>query len=151
MELKELQEKLAGVYDLTTSIDCQAVIRMLLRDADIIRTEAEAIRKQVNFLAFLVVENSPSVKDTARRILSKNNIKVKSPAEMMDFLMRMGEEDKRAEKLSKEELEEESYKIWGNYNMDSRESAVIGELIQRFKKARAFADEEGPKYEVKKT
>lgn len=152
MEIKELQSKLNGVYDLTNVVDCQSVIRVLLRDLDKAHADVEAAESRLKFLAFCVAEGKPDVKQKADEILAKFNVKKRSPGEVMDFLMRMSEQIRSAENMSNEELIGEVLsKIWAGFHMDSRESAILEELIERFKKARAFADEEGPKYEVKKT
>ncbi len=59
-------------------------------------------------------------------------------ARVWRFLVRMSDEVNRAQTLTDEQLVDEVFeKLWGELNMDSRESALLEELIDRFKKRTA--------------
>ena len=61
----------------------------------------------------------------------------RSPREVIDFIMRMGDEIKKAADMTDEELAEAvTSKVWGDLDMDSPGSAALEELIERFKKAK---------------
>ena len=50
-ELVDLQDKLGGVYDLTNTVDCQSVIRMLLTDLKREKVKTEQTQKRLRALA----------------------------------------------------------------------------------------------------
>jgi hypothetical protein len=58
----------------------------------------------------------------------------------MDFLFRMCDEVERAEELNDADLISDVIKAWAEFDMHSRESAVVDELIQRFKAAKGIAN-----------
>ena len=60
--------------------------------------------------------------------------------EVVDFLMKMSEAMRKAEVMSDDEVIDAVVGVWVNFNMDSKESAVIDELIRRFKKAKGIVD-----------
>lgn len=57
----------------------------------------------------------------------------------LSFLLGMVDEMDVAKEMKDEELAlEVMSKIWGSYKVDSEESALLGELIERFKKAKGI-------------
>jgi hypothetical protein len=138
MNLEQLQQKLEGVFDLTNTLDCQSVIRALLKDLERARGEELAAQAKLRILASLVSNGKTSAKEVARGVLEKTE--KRSPEEVMDFLFCMCDETKRAEKLGDKDLISDAIKAWAELDMHSRESAVIDELIQRFKAAKGIKD-----------
>ena len=73
-ELVELQEKLNGVYDLTDTVDCQSVIRMLLMDIEREKLRTGNIQDKLREFAFLVLRSKGcelDVKVSAQKVLSQ--------------------------------------------------------------------------------
>jgi hypothetical protein len=138
MSLEQLQQKLEGVFDLTSAVDCQSVIRALLRDLDRARGEDAAAQAKLRILASLVSNGKPSAKEVAQGVLEKTE--KRSPEDVMDFLFCMCDETTRAEKLDDKDLVSDAVKAWAELDMHSRESAVIDELTQRFKAAKGIKD-----------
>jgi hypothetical protein len=130
MEIKELQGKLQGVYDLTDAVDCQSVIRMLLRDLDAEKQKAEFAGKTVRMLAEKVKAGDPDAKELAEKVIQNAPKKKHS---VMDFMQRMCDSMDAVEGLSDEKLVDEAIHLWAEYNMDSKESSVLDELIHRFR------------------
>ena len=88
---------------------------------------------------FLVVNNKPNASEKAHEVLS--GMPKKSQAEVWSTLMGMSGEMQRAEGLDSGELVSEVMDtVWGDLPMHSRESAVLEELIQRFKTASEDVD-----------
>jgi hypothetical protein len=131
MEIKDLQDKLQGVYDLTEAVDCQSVIRMLLRDLDTEKQKAEFAGNSARMLAEKVRTGDPDANSLAEKIIQNAPKKKYS---VMDFMQRMCDSMNTAEALSDEQLVDESIHIWAEYDMDSKESSVLDELIHRFKR-----------------
>lgn len=66
----------------------------------------------------------------------------RSPAEVRDFIMKMGDEAKMASNMTDEELAEAVTKrVWGDIEMDSEESAIVSEIVERFRKAKGLSQE----------
>jgi len=136
--LERLQERLDGVYDLTKVKDCRAVIDMLLRDLDKsnMRTSAEIVK--MRSLALAVANDRFDAKEKAKEVLSSRQ---RDGGHVMEFLASMAEEMKQADALDDESLAAEVLNTtWANLDMDSRESAVLSELIGRFKKLKGCTD-----------
>lgn len=129
MEIKDLQDKLQGVYDLTDAVDCQSVIRMLLRDLDVEKKRAETARNEMLTLADLTVKGDAEALEKAKLFLERK----KTKHSVIDFMQRMCNSMDAAEVLSDEKLVDEAIHIWAEYNMDSKESSVLDELIHRFR------------------
>lgn len=133
-ELVELQEKLNGVYDLTDTVDCQSVIRMLLVDLKREKARTEAVWSKLQGLVQLVLDSrgcEPEVKSRVHGIL--NDRKNSTNHDVVGYLLKMSEFAKQAEALADKELVDESIDAWGKINMESKESAIIEELIERFR------------------
>jgi len=125
MNLEELQRQLGDQYDLSNLVDCQSVIQMLLDDL-------RSGKLRLKGLAMAIQGSHSNVKERAEKILEGH--KGSSPAEVMDFIMRMGSETKEASDMSNDELVEAVMStIWGNMEMDSPGSAQLEELMERFK------------------
>ena len=132
MKLKELKEKLEGVFDLGDPEDCQKVIEMLLCDLDGANERGEKSEPKLKMLAYLVSKERPDARGEAKKILS--GVSNGAKPRMWDMLMGMVHEIGRAESLDDEQLVDEiSEEIWGEFYMDSRESAILEELIRRFR------------------
>lgn len=58
---------------------------------------------------------------------------------VMDFLCKMTENMIDAEKMTDNQLYDEVMQLWAEYNMDSKESSLLGELLKRFKEERKLA------------
>ena len=133
MTLEELQERLQGTYDLRDLVDCQSVIRMLLRDLDAANSRAERASTDLKSLAFMVNRGNPKAADKAERIIA--GAPKRSDAEVMECLLAMSKELEHADALSDEDLTTEVFReVWGNLSFDGRPSAVLEELLLRFKK-----------------
>jgi len=132
MDIRELQEKLRGVYDLTDTVDCQSVISMLLKEVEAEKESAVLHVKEANQLAELVAADSPEAKQLAERMNEQVN-KIQQKARAWDFIQRMCKSMDSAEKLPDTALIDEVLQSIGNLSMDSYESAVIEELVHRFK------------------
>ena len=52
----------------------------------------------------------------------------------MGFLERMSLKMTEAESMTDEQLREALLQIWAEYDMDSKESSVLGEVLERLKK-----------------
>jgi len=126
MDIRGLQERVKGTYDLTDLVDCQSVISMLLGDL-------KSADLKLKGLALLVKKGDPdSVRERVDKVLEGH--KSKSPGEMIEFIMRMGSEMKSAESMSDDELTEAVVlNVWGELKSDSPESAQLSELVERFK------------------
>lgn len=133
MKIEELQEKLQGTYDLTDLADCQSVIRMLLRDLDMANARAQRTGTDLKALAFMVDRKDPKALDRAGQILA--GVPKCPGEEVIQTLMRMSDEITRAEELGDKDLTAEVFReVWGNLDFDGRGSAVLEEMIRRFKK-----------------
>jgi hypothetical protein len=132
MTLEQLAAKLEGTYDLTDLADCQSVIRMLLRNLDAANARAERANTDLKSLAFQVHRgNDDKAHEKAEAILAG----CKRPAgEVMAGLMKMSDEMGRASDLNDTDLTTEVFKeVWGELTIDGRPSAVLEEMIHRFK------------------
>ena len=130
MDIRELQDSLKGQFDLTNVVDCQSVISMLLNDID--RMDARLLG-----LAKMVRDGSPDdVKDRVDKILDRRK---QSPGKVMDFILRMGAETKKASQMTDKEIVDSIMdSTWGNMRMDSPEAATLEELIARFSKEKGL-------------
>ena len=138
MDIKKLQEKLEGVTDFDNPEDCKRIIEMLLRDLERANGRAEGNATRLKMLAYLVSKNKSKAKEKAEEILSGVQ---KSKVEVWDMLMGMSNEMGRAESLDDRELLDDVHgNVWGELPMDSRESAVLEELIRRYKKKAGIHD-----------
>jgi hypothetical protein len=130
--IEQLQEKLDGVYDLTQAEDCRKVIEVLLRSISETKANGQQMQDQLKMLALMVVNGNPEARDKAREALATQG---KSKAEVVEFLMSMARTMDQATALSTKELVTEvTDTVWASLSMESRESAVLGELIYRMKK-----------------
>lgn len=132
LTIEGLQESLRGTYDLTDTVDCQSVIRMLLRDLNAANARSEKAEHDLKRLAFATRHNPAKADELAGEVLDRNKV----PGEkVMAFLERMAEEVTRAEDLTDIELTDEVFQhVWGDLDCDSRPSAVLEELLRRFRK-----------------
>jgi len=133
MKIEELEEKLDGVFDLTDIDDCREVIQTLLRDNQ--RRCEEGCSDKLKMLAKMVMSDNPRAKELAQTI--EGSTKKKSAKALLDFFARMSNSVRHAKSLNNEKLIDAVLGIWGGLLMDSVESAVLEEIIERFKKATA--------------
>lgn len=148
MNIEALQEKLEGVFDMHSAEGCRSVIASLLSNIEILETAKQDAERRLKVLALLVTGDKPNAKEVAWKTVEK--IKKKSPSGLMDFLFRMCDEADKAEKLGDEGLLSESVRVWAEFDMHSRESAVLDELIQRYKKAKGIGNAVNKVPEVQK-
>ena len=135
--IEELQTKLDGVYDLTQVDDCRKMIEVLLRSIRDRDTTAQQAQDRLKMLALMVTNDNPEAKDKAREALSNSG---KSKAAVWDFLMKMVRTMEAAEAMPTEQLLSEVMNtIWAEFDMSSRESSILGELIYRVKKLIALS------------
>ena len=140
-ELVELQEKLNGVYDLTDVVDCQSIIRMLLLDMRRERSRTEVVWSKLQELSRLVIDSKgcePEIQCYAHGVLKERNGTTKHDA--VDYLRRVCELAKQTSALDDRQLIDDAIDVWGRINMDTKESAVIEELIERYRQARGITD-----------
>jgi hypothetical protein len=137
MDFSEMKEKLEDIYDLNKVDDCRQVIQILLRDLQ--RRCEESCHDSLKVLAQMVLADNPKAKEVARKV--EDGLKPRTTEQLVKFLKRMSESSDKVEHLTREELIEEGIKLWSRLSMDSWESAVLDEMIQRIKKARGFADD----------
>lgn len=131
--LEKLQESLDGVYDLRDTVDCHSVIRFLLRDLEGSKARERQARERLRSLAASVISGDFAAKEKAHEALAPAGVK-DEPANAVKFILRMGEMMKAAEDMTNDQLSEEVLdKVWANFDMSSRESAVLGEMMARFK------------------
>ena len=132
MTVEQLQEKMDGVYDFNDITDCQSVIGMLLRDIELSHLREEQTAHDLKTLAGAVKNDFSKADELAEAALAS---KRKSPVQVFNFLRQMASEVNRSEKLSDVELTDEVLTlVWGGLDMDGRPSAVLEEMINRFKK-----------------
>lgn len=132
MNIDQLEEKLGGTFDLKDVGDCRKVIKTLLRDLELASKRSEKMATERRMLAFMVSRNKSSAKKKADEIL-KGSPK-KTGSELLGFLSRMSQEADFAKGLDDKQLVEEVLRtVWGDLDMDGRASAVMEELIERFK------------------
>ena len=134
MTLEKLQESLDGVYDLRDTVDCHAVIRFLIRDLEGSKAREKQAREGFKSLAASVLAGDTiESKEKARDALSPSANK-EDRVNAAKFLLRMGKMMKSAEEMNDEQLSEEVLnRIWSNLDMSGKESAMLGEMLARFK------------------
>lgn len=137
MDIREMEKRLGDIYDLNKAEDCQKVIQVLLRDIQ--RRCEETCQDNLKVLVEAVLTDNPRAKEIAQKI--ETGIRPRTAEQLVGFLTRMSNDMGRVEQLSRDELVDEVIKVWSRFLMDSWESAVLDEMIQRFKKARSFVDE----------
>lgn len=131
--IEELQEKLDGVYDLEKVEDCRKVIGVLLRSIRDKDNTAQSSQDQLKMLAIMILNGNPESREKAREVLAGTG---KTKKEVMAFLMSMAGTMKEAEVMpNKQLIAEVTDAIWAGYDMASRESSILGEMIFRYKKA----------------
>lgn len=136
MTFTELERKFDGVFDFMKLPDCHQVIRVLLRDNDRLdRVLSAENNKQMDF-AEDVLNDGPKVKEKARSILKGREMQKRSPAEVVEFIKRMIENSKLVEKMTDVQLIDASFDAWSDEDMSSQKSAIIEELINRFRKCK---------------
>jgi translation initiation factor 2 alpha subunit (eIF-2alpha) len=136
--IDELQEKLAGVYDLLKVDDSRKMIDVLLRSILDKSNCLEQTQNQLKMLALMVVNDNPNAIEKAREVMAGSG---KSKAELMDFLMGMANTMKEAEGMTnKQIISEVTDMIWSGLDSSSRESAVLGEMIHRMKEYSSYSE-----------
>jgi hypothetical protein len=85
-------------------------------------------------LADAVMKDDPKAKEKAEQFRKGKEIQKRSPAEVMAFIKRMVENTAIAEKMSDEQLYEAAFDVYADEDMASQKSAIISELLNRFKK-----------------
>jgi len=139
MTFQEIEAKFDGVFDFTNAVDCQSVIRILLRDNEF---KDKALSFTTNRLAdfaeqVLAVGIDPSLKEQALEYASQRvQIKNRTARETINFILKMVENGKLAEKMTDSQLLSATFDAWSDEDISSQKSAVIEELITRFKKAK---------------
>lgn len=138
MTMKRLREGLEGVYDLDSVDDCQQVIRMLVRDLNIARLKEKEAEGKTKELALSVLsDNRKRAEELAKSVVKPGQ---KKRVNVLGFLLAMSQEMEGAEKLTNGKLADEILdKIWGSFDMSSKESALLGEAARRLKNGRKVA------------
>ena len=130
--IEELEKKMDGVYDLNEVDDCRKIIGVMLRsirEKDIL---AQQYQDRLKMLSIMVVNENLKAKEKAQEFLSGVG---KSKSEVMGFLLGIAETMKAATEMeTKEIIDEVTHTVWSTMDMSSRESAVLGELIERMRK-----------------
>ena len=140
MNFDNLKDKLKYVYDFDKPDDCQKVMEMLLRDLSGANKRAEQAATQLKLLASMVVRNRPDVREKAESIL-KGSSKC-SEEDVMDALSRLSRETESAGKLSDQKLTDEVFQyVWGELDITGRPSALVEEIIHRFKELAGIKEE----------
>jgi hypothetical protein len=133
VNINDLQSRLDGTYDLSDPVDCKAVIKMLLRDLDIANARSQKSLADLRSLSFMINVGNPKASEKAVSVLSGSD--KRTGDNVVDVLLRMSGEMSRAEELTDKDLTDEVLReVWGNLDFDGRPSAVLEEMIQRFKK-----------------
>jgi len=132
MNIGELEKRLEGTHNFSDIKDCHSVIKMLLRDLDIARKGEDKKEKGLKTLALAVRHNPVESEELAEQALSKHK---NVPKNILSFLKGMSEEMIQAENLSDEVLTDNVLKdVWGDLDLNGRPSAVLEEMIRRFRK-----------------
>ena len=149
-----LQEKLGDAYDLTSVFDCRKMISILLKaNSDKEELCRHTMNKLRGFAVMVMDANTGKSKDaflynTAMDILDGENTRKNNLAEMVKY----GIESKELEDSKLVDLVVEN--IWGLFGLSTRESALLGEMIERFgakiKKENKMQDSENEKNKMEK-
>jgi len=133
MNIEELKDKLNGVYDFDEAKDCQKVITMLLRDLVGANKRAEHAVTQMKMLAMMVVRGRQNARKKAEDIIRVTPRL--SSGEVMEEMERMSREMESANGLTDEQLVNDVLRhVWGDLDFTGRPSAVLEEMICRYKK-----------------
>jgi hypothetical protein len=134
MTLEKLQESLDGVYDLRDTMECHAVIRFLIRDLEGSKAREKQAREGFKSLAASVLAGDTiESKEKARDALSPT-VNKEERANAAKFILKMGKMMKFAEDMNDEQISEEVLqRVWANLDMSGQESAMLGEMLARFK------------------
>ena len=132
MTIEELQKRLSTTHDLNNLKDCQEIIASFLRVLELQSQNKEQVSRELKKLAFKVKHNLDQALDQADDILKGASL----PAnETMRLLEQMSTEMVRAGDLDDLALTDEVFQeVWGRLDFDGRPSAVLEEMIHRFKK-----------------
>jgi len=132
IDMLKLENGLEGVYDLTSVSDCRKVIQVLLRDVERANARVADTLVRLKGLALKVMSESADMKDAARNAIVNDTL---NGSGVLGYIMRMVQEMKDVRVMSDDTLVSEILdKVWANYDISGRESAVIAELIERFRK-----------------
>lgn len=130
LSFEELQEKLGDVFDFNSADDCKKVITMLVRDLKVARHRIEKLEHDSKLLAALVLNHKDEMNDQAKEVL---NMGKKGEVNIIEFMTTMSQTMEEAEKMDDETLIGEVLnQVWGNFDVSSLESALLGELIGRY-------------------
>ena len=136
--IEELEAKLDGVLDLNDVTDCRKMIGTLLRSIRDKEQAAQRMQDQLKSLAIMVLGDKPEAHEKAREIVA--GAKSSAP-NLLGFLYQMAQTMADAEKMpDKQLIDEVMNTIWANYDMSSRESSILGEMIERMKRATAIKE-----------
>jgi hypothetical protein len=106
---------------------------MLLRDLDLANARSQRIGTDLKMLACMVSKGNSKAIEKAEQIIA--GVPKRPGEEAMNGILRMADEITRAEDLQDKELTSEVFReVWGDLDYDSRGSAVLEEMIRRFKK-----------------
>lgn len=131
--LDGLREKLEGVFDLDTLEDCHKIIGAILRSNNDKTKNLEDAKSRLNVLAWLVINGNPKALADAEDIVNISRDKRKS--NVLEVLNVMASSMANTEGLNDEKLVEAMFdKVYPNFDISSEESAILDELILRFKK-----------------
>ena len=137
VNIEAIRERLKGKCDLDSIKDCHALVRELLREVEKQASCARVADGKAVMLARLVVRHDERALEKAESLIRAHP--EKSKEEVWDFLVRMTEEMQSAEQLGDEQLAADvMHKVWGELDMDSHESAVLEELVRRFREAKGI-------------
>lgn len=128
---ERLQRNLEGVYDLDKAEDCRKVIEVLLRDLEEANARASDARSGLKSLALMVTSGNQDMRDAARKVLLDGSGR---RVDMLGYVMRMVGQMDDVRTLPDDVLVSEVLdKVWVSYDMSGRESALVAEVLDRFK------------------
>ena len=131
LTMEGLEDSLMGVFDLKDAGDCRTVIKTLLRDLNAARgREAKAV-EETKTLALMALNMSPDLQRKAREVVV--DASKSKGRDVMAFLLEMAGEMDKAKDMDDERLAQEVLdRVWGSFDMRGKESALLGELLERF-------------------
>ena len=138
MTLEELQEVVGEDYDLTKVEDCRTLIGILLKGIEAHQAQAKTAHGKLKLLSVHCVKDRH---DAARKFAEGvlEGVELRGEAEVLEELLGMCDEIRAAESLEDGALiDEVMTDVWGELPFTSRESAVLEELIRRYKKAKGI-------------
>lgn len=110
--------------------ECRRVISVLAGDLELSNSKLKEANERLQALAVMVLNLSPDLQNEAKRIMFEN----KSGGNTWKFITTMvSNMEEVSSLLDKALVDEVLDKVWGGLDLSSTESALLGELIERFK------------------